>query len=373
MTTVLVNAINSNSAGGLTVVRNFLGQALRDSCRDTRYVLLVSRPSLFSDYESENIDLIKVSKLALMPLLNIIFYRFFIEWYVNRYRAEVLLNFGDLIPRVRCRVVYYFDWAYALYNDTEIWLRMPFVDRISRNVKRALILRYITTCAVVICQTKTIANRLSGFVEDERILIIPNSIPNHFMRDNVKFPLGSSADRKCFLYLTKYYTHKNIEILIDVACLAKRASLNWTFVLTIDESQGSAARRLINKIKLLELDDFFEILGSIPYADIHRLYNAVDYVIMPTLLESFSSSHIEAIAARKPIFTSNRDFAKEVCQNYQTFYFDPLDGLDIFQVVNNGLKKIENCSSDSFSHVGVLPVCWNVSYLNIKEVLLDEK
>jgi glycosyltransferase involved in cell wall biosynthesis len=67
-------------------------------------------------------------------------------------------------------------------------------------------------------------------------------------------------------------------------------------------------------------------------ADVPSLYRQVDALLLPTLLESFSGTYVEAMFHGKPIFTSNYEFATDVCQG-AALYFDPLDVLDIFQCI----------------------------------------
>ena len=47
-------------------------------------------------------------------------------------------------------------------------------------------------------------------------------------------------------------------------------------------------------------------------------------MILPTLLESFSATYIEAMFHGKTILTSDLDFARDVCGE-AAFYFDPLN------------------------------------------------
>ena len=54
---------------------------------------------------------------------------------------------------------------------------------------------------------------------------------------------------------------------------------------------------------------------------------------MPTLLESFSGTYVEAMYHNKPIFTSDLDFAKAVCKE-GAFYFNPFDEKDILETIN---------------------------------------
>ena len=58
---------------------------------------------------------------------------------------------------------------------------------------------------------------------------------------------------------------------------------------------------------------------------------------MPTLLESFSGTYVEAMYHQIPIFTSDIDFAHDVCKE-AAFYFDPLDSNSILSTLENGFQ-----------------------------------
>ena len=61
---------------------------------------------------------------------------------------------------------------------------------------------------------------------------------------------------------------------------------------------------------------------------------------MPALIESYGLPYIEAQSLGIPIFTSNRDFAKELCKD-SAFYFDPHDSKDIYKCISNVLSNSE--------------------------------
>ena len=57
-------------------------------------------------------------------------------------------------------------------------------------------------------------------------------------------------------------------------------------------------------------------------------YESADAFILPTLLESFCRPYDEAMHFDLPILTSDRDFARERCQD-AAIYFDPLDAASV--------------------------------------------
>ena len=74
-------------------------------------------------------------------------------------------------------------------------------------------------------------------------------------------------------------------------------------------------------------------VGRLSPLNAPHLYEEVDYMFLPTLLECFSASYVEAMAMKVPILTSDLSFARTVCGD-AALYFDPLDPVSI-------AKKIE--------------------------------
>jgi glycosyltransferase involved in cell wall biosynthesis len=59
-----------------------------------------------------------------------------------------------------------------------------------------------------------------------------------------------------------------------------------------------------------------------------------DAILLPTLAECFSGTYTDAMAAKRPILTSRRDFAEDVCGN-AAIYFDPHSPEEILQAIES--------------------------------------
>jgi glycosyltransferase involved in cell wall biosynthesis len=92
--------------------------------------------------------------------------------------------------------------------------------------------------------------------------------------------------------------------------------------LTISPDQHPNVEKLLTKIERLNLNSSLVNLGHIPYESIGAHFRNVDGMLMPSLLESFSTTYVEAMATSLPILTSDFDFARASCGNAAT-YFDP--------------------------------------------------
>ncbi len=102
--------------------------------------------------------------------------------------------------------------------------------------------------------------------------------------------------------------------------------------ITISAEQHPGARRLLNQISALGLEESIINVGAIPLSELESHYHKVDAILLPTLLESFSGTYIEAMHFGTPIITSDRDFSREVCGN-AALYFDPTSEDDLCRVL----------------------------------------
>ena len=65
--------------------------------------------------------------------------------------------------------------------------------------------------------------------------------------------------------------------------------------------------------------NFLFFTGKVNIIDIHAIYQRVDYLIFPSLLESLGLPLIEAKLHDLPIICSRRDYVFDVCEPLLTF------------------------------------------------------
>ena len=84
-------------------------------------------------------------------------------------------------------------------------------------------------------------------------------------------------------------------------------------------------------------------LGILKTVDCPAAYASSDALFLPTLIETFSASYPESMKMKKPILTSDLDFAKDVC-NDAALFFDPTDPQNIADTIEEIIlnKKLYN-------------------------------
>ena len=181
-------------------------------------------------------------------------------------------------------------------------------------------------------------------VEPSRVSVISNGAGRLPKLDVAPAFLRSTQDRLCppmpperrraslrqpedpftFLCLARYYPHKNIEMCVEAMKKLASSGRRARLLMTTDAADHAGARILLDRIRREGLDGAVQNLGTVPQPELPRVFAAADALLLPTLLESFSRTYLEAMNYGLPILTSDRDFARHTC-GIAALYLDPLD------------------------------------------------
>lgn len=161
-------------------------------------------------------------------------------------------------------------------------------------------------------------------IPPDRIYIVPNNCGLHYVNSNqiCHFPNG---ERIRILCLSAYYLHKNMEIIPDVAgeMIRRKSDLPFEFVLTLP-FDCPGLLKIMNKARTLGVEKHIVNLGPVPLMKGPETYRACHISFLPSLLETFSANYPEAMAMKRPLVTTDLDFARDAC-GPAAVYFRPTD------------------------------------------------
>lgn len=146
-----------------------------------------------------------------------------------------------------------------------------------------------------------------------------------------------------FFYPALYYPHKNHKIIFELAKEAKKQSLNWKFLITLQDCKYE--KDFMNDVMVEGLCDYIENLGFLGKKQLKSYYTNSQYLFMPTQMETFGLPYIEAMYQKLPILTSDLDFARDLCRDAAN-YFNPLDVRSIFDCIiksNDDYERMRDC------------------------------
>lgn len=174
-----------------------------------------------------------------------------------------------------------------------------------------------------------IAKRI-GF-DLEKIFVIPNSI-NRVFTDSSSNNVNQPVDHVAFS-LAAAYPHKNLAIIPRVIReLLDSHSIQVKFLLTL-EDESELWREISELAELLNVGHLVQNLGKLSLPQCLDVYESSSFVFLPTLLEIFSATYLEAMDVGIPIVTSDLEFAHDNCGS-AALYFSPYSYKDAANTIN---------------------------------------
>ncbi|MFT4062763.1 MAG: glycosyltransferase [Edaphocola sp.] len=331
---ILINAANVRFGGGVTVAKNII-RSIIDKGGFTQLTLLLPRGAGYDEFEDgQRVRCVYVPDRFHTDY----FFKWrFVQWgfskLVDDHGADVVFSLGNVAFPCAKPHLLLIQNAYLFYPESVLWQRLPLKFRLYVRFSNFQTKLYLKKARHYLVQTTVIKNRLQRLfgVPASKIGVLPNVV-SYQSRDVDKdasvLPLKNGQLVK-LLFLSKYYPHKNYDILVPLAQKIKAAGSPLRISLTLDVHE---APRLAANLQHQGLDNIVQFMGNVPPSDIGSVFAAHQGVFLPTLLESFSGTYVEAMFYGRPVFTSNMDFAHVVCGD-AAYYFDPLDADDIFKVI----------------------------------------
>ncbi len=320
----VVEALGLTTGGGKTGLLRLLPALAAH--REHDFVFLLPDLPEFNAAASPNVELILRRKPQ-----NLAARHWFLHHTVPRIcarkRSDALLAYGNFAPRRSpVPVVLLVQNAHFVYREAVAEGKMTLREKLIVAYGRAH-LRRLPSHVQVIVQTEAIrAKMLSEYhLDDARVRVIPecDGLPPQ-LSGTLPASYGGVAPFT-FLCLAVYYPHKNLEVLIEAMKKLRRyCARPAVCCITIHPDQHPGARDLLRTIARENLHKIILNVGPVPDSKLDWAYRSAHALIQPTLLETFGRTYIEAMHYGLPILTSDRDFARCVCQD-AAIYFDPLN------------------------------------------------
>jgi glycosyltransferase involved in cell wall biosynthesis len=256
----------------------------------------------------------------------LLFERFGLPRKVNAFRPDVVWGLGNSgLPKPPCPQAILFQKPQLIY-EAKYRQGLPLKNRaINWGVRRRLV-GCLPATQLVFCNTPVAAERFPRFLPySGRITLLVNAL-SEFSRlgDPAQRPpvFARLAGKRVLFCLTRYYPHKNLERLLEAFHRYRAQLQEVAIIFTISPGQNSQGATFLRRIQRLGLQDNLVSVGQVDQAELPGYYRNCEALILPTLLESFSATYVEAMHYDCPILTSDIDFARGICGE-AALYFDP--------------------------------------------------
>jgi len=322
---VLVNASTINVGGGLFVTVNFIKECINNPQNGLEWFYLISdnvnrelkRVNIL--LSSSNFEVISNSPARIVGRKKVLDKISRIERKENpdiiySIGAPSYVNFENIeIQRLTN--------PYITHSNLFAINSYSFIDKYKIQIKSFIQKRIISKSKYFITQSKTAQKGIVKLTngKEDYVAVIPNSLADVFK--SVKEKNKPTFDNYIFC-LAAPYPHKNIHEIPRMARkLLDKDFDNFKFVVTIPEDDPTL-KSFHKKCKDLEVCNRILNVGKISQLECKEWYLKSKLVFLPTYLETFSATLLEALYLKVPIVTTNFDFNTDVSGKY-ALYFDP--------------------------------------------------
>lgn len=347
---ILLNLMSIKSGGGQQVASNFINHA--NKFEEFELYYLVTRDSLMSQKLLNQ----PANKIILVP--RNLFSRF---WMVNfELRRFVKNNKIDIIytlfgPGIAFKnIISVTGCAYSnlFFPEINFWSDYSGIGKLKKKLIDRYRLQSTLKSDFIIFENAAMRERaksLFGVTYDRSELILPSisnyskeSIRPEFERIIQNF---SSSDFHC-LFLSGWHPNKNLTIIPDLLFeLRKREVSNIKFVITVPGNHPESIK-LLERAKKLDVKENILLIDTILPDEIPYLLKNVQAMFLLSKLESFSNNIIEAWHFNIPLFISNEEWSRAICNEAAIF----VDRKNPEDIITNLMKFInsDQASKDQY-------------------------
>ncbi len=314
------------SGGGIIGGQNFVSALARTASQHQYIVTVPANHGYESIVLPRNIKLHTCSKVA-SPLSRLLLEIKDIPALVESFKADAVLGLGNFgLMNINCPQAIWLRNGYLVYPPN--YISSTTLKRRGRIIVEQFVLkRCLRTTQLLFCQTPVMKQKVVDYYgyDIEKTRLLPNAF-SQMIRDDVfegqtKRPsVISENDFNC-LILSKFYPHKNPQIVLDTFQRAKELLKGFRFITTFSQQDDPAAKVFLKTVgNDNELKKHIFNVGNIPHGQLGMYYRNIQLLLMPTLLESFSVTYLEAMNFGVPILTTDFDFARYICGDAAVYY-----------------------------------------------------
>lgn len=321
---ILINASNLKAGGGLQVADSI--------CREIHKFQQHEFTVVLSSYLYDTFEALKeVSNIKLYrydiknSISTIVFGREpFLDGLVNNNSIETVLTiFGPSRWNPRIPHLSGFAISQILVPESPYFKILRRIDRIKYGIyNRLLEIAFKRSGKYFYTENPFISERLKKLFPDKTVYTVTNYYNQIFDNPSqwreIKLP---SFDGVTLLTIATPYIHKNVTIAASTARFLRKKypDFRFRFVFSFDKEDFHA--------DIKNIEENFLFIGRVDISECPSLYMQCDIVFVPTLIECFTAAYPEAMRMRKPIVTTDLEFAHGLCGD-AAVYYSALDSQD---------------------------------------------
>lgn len=324
---ILINTATTYKGGGIQVAKSFIEECIKYS-DNTYFIVLSDSLSKILDTKKfpENFSFFNAPFRPATQVFKLKPHNYFLKKIEKDFNPDIVFTTsGPSYWKPKVPHLMGYNLAHYIYPKSAYFSIISLKRRLWW-IGMKLYAQYIfkRDADALVVQTDDVNNKVQKFLNRTEVYTVFNTINAHYLTFDTfqnKLPPKNSNEFR-LLTLSAWYPHKNLSIIPKVASVLKHMGFdNIKFIVTLPKTDFN---KLIGSS---QLDNIVNI-GTVKVEEAPSLYKECDAMFLPTLLECFSASYVEAMQMKKPIITSDMGFAHTICDN-SALYFNPMDENDI--------------------------------------------
>ncbi|MCL9809118.1 glycosyltransferase [Flavobacterium luminosum] len=313
---ILIDALYINNGGG-KVLLDYLISNLEKTDKKIFYLFDVRvKNNLSFDFkESNTVVFLKASMMNRFKFYN-----------QNKKNFTTVLCFGNLPPNIRLEGVVYTYFHQLMYLSVPI--DFSYFDKLKFWLKVQVLTQFKKNTNIWLVQSNIIKQKFIAKynINEKQVLICP-FYPPIFKENQIE------RKKHTYIYVSNPTPHKNHLRLIEAFCDFYDSYKKGKLILTIDDSNQE-----VNNLLNLKKDRGYPIvsIGFVSREKLMPLYCESEYLIFPSLAESFGLGLVEAIECGCKILGADLPYMHEICE--PSLVFNPYDKQAIYKCLSLSLE-----------------------------------
>lgn len=322
---ILIDALYINNGGG-KVLLDYLISSLENQNKKVFYLL---------DKRVENC-IPKISNKNKVLFLKASLYARRNFYITHRTHFSTVLCFGNLPPNIKLTAKIYTYFHQPLYITIPSELKI--INKLILTIKVFILKKLIKNTDYWIVQSNFMKKQLAGkfSLKNENILVLPFYPP-------LDSDVNQNRIKDQFIYISNAPKHKNHEYLIEAFSDFYQEFKKGKLILTVSNKFPSLVNKINEKAKIgIPIYN----IGFVNRSQLSQWLKSSEYLIYPSLAESFGLGLIEGIENGCKIIGADLPYTYEVCD--PSIIFNPKEQESIYNAL---VISLENNTKDSIPKI----------------------
>ncbi|ENW06163.1 glycosyltransferase [Acinetobacter beijerinckii] len=227
--------------------------------------------------------------------------------------------FGPSYHKSKFPKVVGFAIGHIIYRDSPYFktlnIREKFKNFLTCEIKKIF---FKKNSDALIFETNDAMSRFENISKFKENYVVGNTINEIFLESSKwESVFLRNENKKKILVVAANYPHKNLKIIpfiIDNLITQKKIH-DFEFVITVEPEELSFPDCY---------NDYIQCIGKVSLEKLPSLYKQSMIVFIPTLLEIFSATYLEAMYMSKAIVASDMGFSRDICGD-AALYCEPIN------------------------------------------------